>query len=71
MSIPSERTIKRNLRKLRQLIDESKDPIETRIAYAIECAMTWAREDTTWEADYLVREAKDEASCLHKELNEQ
>ena len=43
---PSERTLGRELKRLRAQIDNSKDPIVTRISYAMECAIRWAREHT-------------------------
>ena len=45
MSIPSQRTIKRNIKELRVLVDASKDPAFTRIAYGMECALRWSIED--------------------------
>lgn len=69
MSKPSERTIKRRLKELRTLIDNSKDPAEHRIAYAMETAIYWATTDTLgWERP--VETAIDLAKILHKELRE-
>ena len=63
---PSERTIKRRLRELRRLIDASKDPAEQRIAYGMECAIRWAREETVgWEAPVVT--ARDLAVILRRE----
>lgn len=46
----SQRSIQKALKDLRRLIDASKDPVEMRIAYAMECAIRWATEDTTgWD----------------------
>ncbi len=46
----SKRNVLKHLRELRKLIDTSKDPIETRIAYAMEMAVRWTIEDTdSWE----------------------
>jgi hypothetical protein len=65
---PSERTIKRRLKELRKLIDASKDPAERRIAYGMECAIRWAREETVgWEAPVVT--ARDLAVMLRNELN--
>ena len=67
MSIPSQRTLKRRLKELRTLIDESKDPAQQRIAYAMETAIRWATEDTVgWEAPVIC--AKDLATMLRREL---
>ena len=63
----SKRTIKRNLRELRKLIDTSEDVLLSRIAYAIETAVRWTIEDTTnWEG--LCDQAKSEADLLKKQL---
>ena len=51
MSIPSKRRIQSAKRELRRLIDASKDPCVTRIAYGMECVLRWATEDTVgWES---------------------
>lgn len=63
----SRRTIKEHIRKLRKLIDESKDSTERRIAYAMEHALRWAILDTVgWES--MDVEAKKLAAILRKEL---
>ena len=68
IQVPSERTIKRRLKELRKMIDTSKDPSEQRIAYGMECAIRWAREETVgWEAPVVT--ARDLAGMLRKELN--
>ena len=65
---PSERTIKRRLKELRRLVDTSKDPAEQRIAYGMECAIRWAREETVgWEPP--VETTRDLAGMLMRELN--
>lgn len=65
--IPSDRTIKRRLKELRTLIDYSKDPAELRIAYAMECGIRWAREETVdWDSP--VQTARDSATILRREL---
>jgi len=62
----SQRTINKHLKELRELIDTSKDPLETRIAYAMETAVRWATEDTVgWEG--LKDQAINEAAILKKE----
>lgn len=67
MSIPSQRMIKRRLKELRTLIDTSKDPTVTRIAYGMECAIRWATEDTVgWESPAMI--AMDLAQMLRTEL---
>lgn len=67
MSIPTKRRISAQLRDLRKLIDSSKDPVETRIAYAMETAIVWATEDTEgWPG--MAVEAKTMAKILRDEL---
>ena len=67
MSIPSKRTLRRQLKELRVLIDTSKDAAEVRIAYGMETAIRWATEDTVgWERPVLT--AIDLAKLLHTEL---
>jgi len=64
---PSSRTVRLRKKELRNLIDTSKDPAEQRIAYAMESAITWAREKTVgWESPVII--AKDLARMLHGEL---
>ena len=68
MSIPSQRTIKKRINELRVLIDTSKDPAITRIAYGMECVLRWAIEDTVgWDSP--AQTAKDLAVMLRRELN--
>lgn len=64
----SERTVKRHLRELRrECIDGPNDVIGRRIAYAMEVAVRWAREDTRgWQG--LADEARSEASLLREKL---
>lgn len=45
-AVKSDSTIRRNLRALRKICETSKDPIESRMAQAMESAIRWAREDT-------------------------
>ena len=67
MSIPSQRTIKKCIKELRVLIDISKDPAVTKIAYGMECALRWVIEDTVgWETP--AQTVKDLAAALHNEL---
>ena len=46
MAIPSKKTIEREIKKLRTIIDTDGDPAVTRIAYAVECALRWSIKDT-------------------------
>lgn len=42
----ADRTVKSELRKLRQFIDNpDNDSLAKRVAYEVECAIRWARED--------------------------
>ncbi len=67
MSKPSERTIRRRLKELRQLIDGNPDPCVQRIAYGMESAIIWATKDTVgWEPPAQLAMAL--AKILHKEL---
>ena len=43
---PSEKRLKTEVKALRALIDNTKDPITSLIAYGMECAIRWAVEDT-------------------------
>lgn len=65
---PSDRTVKKHLKELRALIEnEATDEVTRRIAYAMECAVRWATEDTVgWNG--LAQEARDEAWFLRQEL---
>lgn len=66
--VPSDRTIKSQLRELRRLIATSKDPVEQNIAYGMECSIVWARERTVgWESPVII--AKELAAILRKDLN--
>jgi hypothetical protein len=65
--VKSDRSVKTNLIQLRHLIDSTSDPILKRIAYAIETAVRWAREDVRGWPD-LVEEAEAEAALLKKEI---
>lgn len=67
MKTPSDRTIKRRLKELRTQIDNSKDPAVSRISYAMECGIRWAREETVdWPTP--AETARDLAVTLHREL---
>jgi len=66
---PAMSTVRSHLRRLRKLIDESKDPHEQRIGYAMECAIRWAREDTVgWGR--MDNEAKLLAGMLRRETGQ-
>jgi hypothetical protein len=41
----ADRTVKRELRRLRHYINANPGTLEARIAYEVECAIRWARED--------------------------
>lgn len=43
---PSMSTVRRRLKEVRDVIENSPDPIESRVAYAVETAIRWATEDT-------------------------
>lgn len=64
----ADATIRRHLRELRrECIDAQNDIIEKRIAYAMEVAVRWAREDVRgWPG--LADEARSEARLLRHEL---
>lgn len=64
----SPSTVKKHLRELRKLIDESGDDlILQRIAYEIETAVRWATEDVVdWPG--LAQQAKDAAHMLKNEI---
>jgi hypothetical protein len=64
----SDAIVKRHLRALRRLIDDDDTDVMTRrIAYEIECAIRWAREDTVkWETP--VESAISGAALLASEL---
>lgn len=63
----SATTIRRHLKELRELIDNSDDPAEQRIAYAMETAIRWAtRETVGWGR--MVDDAKQLAVFLRQEL---
>lgn len=65
----SKTTIRKHLRELRQLIENTDDPLERQIAYAMETAVRWATEETVgWPG--LREEAKAEARILAKELEQ-
>jgi hypothetical protein len=63
----SKSYIRKNLRELRNIIDNSKDPLEVSLAYEMECAVRWAVEDTVgWPS--LARQVKMGADSLRSEL---
>jgi hypothetical protein len=60
-------TIRRRLKEVREVIEKSPDPIESRVAQAVETAIRWATEDTVgWcsPAD----DARLMARIIHDEL---
>jgi hypothetical protein len=66
---PTEKQIKSEIKKLRKLIDESKNPIIIRIAYSMENTLGWATEDTVgWKKPS--EDALDEAFLLGKEIED-
>jgi hypothetical protein len=65
--VKADTTIQRNLREIRRAIDASDDVVFKRIAYSIETAVRWAREDVRdWPG--LVAEAQAQTECLNIEL---
>lgn len=64
----SDRTIRQHLKQLReQCIDGTDDLVLKRIAYEVECAVRWAREDVMrWPG--LAQQARDGANLLKQEL---
>jgi hypothetical protein len=67
MKKPSERTLGKELNRLRSQIDAASDPILARISYAVETGIRWATEATTdWPMP--TEMAQEEAELLHKEL---
>lgn len=62
-------TIHRRLKELRTLIDTSEDPVEQRIAYAMEMAIRWTVEDTEgWPTP--ANEARELAYLLRQEITQ-
>jgi hypothetical protein len=41
----ADRTVQRELRQLRRYIDAHPMTVESKVAYVMECAIRWARED--------------------------
>jgi hypothetical protein len=63
----SDALVKRELRRLRRFIDSSNDPIDRRIAYVVETAIRWARQDTVgWPTP--LKDALANADLLRTEL---
>lgn len=64
----SERTIRRQIRELRAMIDSpATDPIMRRMAYTIETALTWATSRTVgWPSQ--VEDAKAAAHLIRQEF---
>jgi hypothetical protein len=60
-------TLQRELKKLRKIVETSKDPLETRIAYTIEHAIRWATQETVgWPRPH--KEVSDVAKMVEKRL---
>lgn len=60
-------TIRRHIRRLRKLIDKTKDPVVSRIAFAMEQSLIWViTSDAHWGG--LDKEAEENAGFLKKEL---
>lgn len=43
---PADSQIRRELQRLRRIIETSRDPVERRVAQSMEEAIRWATEDT-------------------------
>lgn len=68
MAKRTEAEVRKAIKELRQFIDaDNEGMIATRIAYAMECAIRWATEDTV---DWLrpVDEARANAAILRKDM---
>lgn len=64
---PSAAAIRKAIKELRVLIDTTKDPCESRIAYAMETAIVWATKHTEgWSAPAIT--ARQLAKFLRQEL---
>jgi len=66
--IQSKRSIKRTLKKLREIIDDKSTDVETRhMAYYAETILRWATEDTvSWQRPE--DDLRDEVLLLKREL---
>jgi hypothetical protein len=65
--MPADSTVKRQLASLRRVINHSPDAVASRIAYAMEVAILWARTETCgWTP--MAEEALQEAKLLREEL---
>lgn len=60
--------VKQGLRKLRKIVDTSSDPIQRRIAQAMETAIAWATSNPVGWPEMDV-EAKEMAKILRDELH--
>lgn len=65
----AEATIKRQVRKLRKLVETTDDKVVARIAYAMETALQWVLYERTTGWVPMDVEAKKEAEILRKELH--
>jgi hypothetical protein len=68
VDLKADAAIKKELRDLRKLIDTTPDVILKRIAYTIETAVRYAREDGIRDWPTLVDEAWQETEILKMEL---
>jgi hypothetical protein len=69
MSVKADATVRKSLRAVRRLIeDPDTDLITKRIAYEIECAIRWAREDGIQGWPSPVQMAVDAGTLLKQEL---
>ena len=66
----SERTIRRHVAQLRKLCEASNDPLEARVAQAMETALRWALNQTAYGIiGSMEEEAKLQVKCLKSEIN--
>ena len=67
MTKPTEKQIKSETKKLRKIIDGTKDPLLARIAYAVETALLWSIIDASWESPSA--DVIEEAKVLKSEID--
>jgi hypothetical protein len=63
---PTKERIDREIRALRKVIDNDKDPLVTRVAYLVETSLRWAIEDTVDWPDR-VQDVRDTAALIRSE----
>lgn len=64
---PTKEKVAAELKKLRSVVENSNDPAETRIAYAMEHAIRWATEETVgWTKPH--KEAAEFAKLIRSEI---